>query len=362
MYEKIDVQTVLIEITNACNLYCTHCYNSTERKIRDNEFMTLENIKYIIKKCNEYSLDKLYFSGGEPFTHPDILKIIDLCGEYPQTHFTITTNGLLLNEEYIKAMEQHENLAVQLSVDGLTKETYESMRGENTFDRFNDALNLLLNSKIKPLTARTCITRLNYKEVPYIFEYLYQKKIAPSFLFVNKMGNAEKNWEKVSLSMAQMTSMLNTINRLNNHYDYYATPPEPVGACTFTEKAEMHALLIKYTGDVAPCQFFYSHNIGNVFKQEIRDILNYNNLREYYELATKRKEQLENSESCKKCQIQSICKYGCIGMAEMMGDIMGVDGACYHRMITAACYSNGVLTPLKKEIKEDAEGRWKKEE
>ena len=63
MYETISVKTVLIEITNMCNMKCTHCYNSFDRESHpDPCYMTLENVKYIIEKCLLYKLNKLYIS------------------------------------------------------------------------------------------------------------------------------------------------------------------------------------------------------------------------------------------------------------------------------------------------------------
>lgn len=64
MYETISVKTVLIEITNVCNMRCTHCYNSFDRELHQNCYMSLENVKHIIEKCILYKLNKLYISGG----------------------------------------------------------------------------------------------------------------------------------------------------------------------------------------------------------------------------------------------------------------------------------------------------------
>ena len=84
----------------------------------------------------------------------------------------------------------------------------------------------------------------------------------PSFLFAHQMGNAAENWDILSLSMANKLKILNDINKLNKEYNLTISPPEAVGSCNFTENAEVKALLVKYTGDVAPCQFFYEDNIG----------------------------------------------------------------------------------------------------
>ena len=342
MYEKIDVKTVLIEITNRCNLRCVHCFNYFERDDYSTLYMSLDNIKYIIEKCKLYSLNKIFLSGGEPLLHPDIIKVIELCGEYPDIFFTITTNGLLLTQQLIIEIEKYTNVCVQLSVDGLEKSSYEAQRGKGTYDLFMKSLQMLISSKIKYITARTCVTKLNFREVGKIYRYLLDNNIMPSFLFANQMGNAEKNWDILHLTMANKITVLNEINKLNKEYKQTVSPPEAVATCNFTENAEVKSLLIKFNGNVAPCQFFYEKNIGNIFDNDISEILNYHNMEEYYVLANERKARLARDNSnCKKCKIQSICGYGCLGLANIMGGEL--DGECEYRLIMCAMYSNGMI-------------------
>lgn len=344
MYEKISVSSVLIEVTNVCNMRCTHCYNSFDRETYQKFcYMSLEKIKCIIEKCISYELNKLYISGGEPLCHPNITKIIELCGNYPDIYFTITTNGLLLTENIIKQIEKYDNICVQISVDGLSKDVYEAQRGAGTFEKFKHVLELLISSKIKYLTARTCVTKLNYREISQIYEYLLNHNIMPSFLFVNQMGNAAKNWDILSLSMSNQLKVLNDINVLNKKYSQTITPPEPVSTCNFTENVEVKSMLIKYDGNVAPCQYFYSDNIGNIFEKDISEILNYQNLISYYELAKHRKEILDLCSTCSNCKIKKICSYGCIGLAKICGDPLGLDGQCSYRIHVVSMYSSGII-------------------
>lgn len=165
----------------------------------------------------------------------------------------------------------------------------------------------------------------------------------PSFLFVNQMGNAAKNWNLLSLSMANQLKVLNDINVLNEKHSQTITPPEPVSTCNFTENVEVKSMLIKYDGNVAPCQYFYSENIGNIFEKDVSEILNYENLRSYYELAKYRKALLESNNICSNCKIKRICSYGCVGLAKICGDPLGMDGQCSYRKYVVSMYSNGII-------------------
>lgn len=59
----------IIEITGTCNLLCRHCY----RKYGDHSNITVEDV---IKHVKETDSEHILISGGEPFLHPDIKKIL----------------------------------------------------------------------------------------------------------------------------------------------------------------------------------------------------------------------------------------------------------------------------------------------
>lgn len=344
MYENATTKMVLLEITNRCNLKCKHCFNSTYRE-QENEivFMPIEKIKYTIEKCLSYGLSTFFISGGEPFLHPDIISIIELCGQYPEVFFTLTTNGLLLDEKIINAIEKNENIGIQMSLDSLDQTVYEEQRGFGTYLDFRNALNLLVKSKIRIRLARTCVTAININEVPDIYDYCVNNNITPSFLFVDKMGNACKNWQNLSLALSQKLKVINIIIEKNKQYNRSVTVPEPVSSCNFTAKVDVKALMVKYTGDIAPCQYYYQDSIGNIFNNTIEEILNYDNLKRYYEEAEKRKNILMNSAQCKDCTIHAICSYGCMGLAMLNGNEAGYDGLCEYRTVLSAMYSAGLI-------------------
>lgn len=344
MYEAVATKTVLLEITNACNLECVHCFNSFDRHTKEKPiFMSIENVETVVKKCFEYGLLKLYISGGEPLLHPKISDIIAICGKYPNVLFTITTNGLLINKALIDEMEKYSNICLQLSIDGATESVYEKQRGAGTYHRFRDALELIIKSKIRYKTARTCVTAINIDEVAEIFRFCASNDIIPSFLFADRLGNAAKNWSCLSLNLSQKLRVLNTIIELNKEFAADVSTPDPVSSCNYTDKFEVKAFLVKYTGDVAPCQYYYCDSIGNVFRDSIEEILNYDNLKRYYEVAEKRKQNLSLSPKCQKCEIHGICSYGCMGLAALNGDEMGYDGLCSYRILTCAMYCSKLI-------------------
>ena len=94
---------------------------------------------------------------------------------------------------------------------------------------------------------------------------------------------------------------------------------------------------------VAPCQYFYDDSIGNIFEDEIPDIFNSPWIKEHCKIAQHRKQILEKSPKCISCKIKDGCNFGCIGIANDLGNIMSYDGLCDLRIITTLCYSNRII-------------------
>ena len=88
MYKK-----VYIEITNTCNLSCDFCIKNK----RNNKFMSINEFEIILKKLKGLT-NYLYFHIlGEPLLHPKINELIDLATSYGYK-INITTNGYLIDK------------------------------------------------------------------------------------------------------------------------------------------------------------------------------------------------------------------------------------------------------------------------
>lgn len=88
---KKRFKKIYLEITNACNLSCPFCIKN-QRPIK---YLTKENLKIILPKLSPYT-DYLYFHLlGEPLIHPQINELINIASE--QFNVQITTNGYLIN-------------------------------------------------------------------------------------------------------------------------------------------------------------------------------------------------------------------------------------------------------------------------
>lgn len=84
---------IYIEITNICNLSCDFCPTT----VRKPEFMSIALFHKILKQIKAHT-DYIYLHvKGEPLLHPELDKLLDLCGE-EGFKVNLTTNGTMINK------------------------------------------------------------------------------------------------------------------------------------------------------------------------------------------------------------------------------------------------------------------------
>ncbi|MBE6853305.1 MAG: radical SAM protein [Ruminococcus sp.] len=104
----------VISITNKCNLSCRYCYEKKLNTTLGNiDEKTSEDIIKFISSRNDAKY--IYLFGGEPLLYKDLIK--KFVTSLRAHMFIVTTNGMLLDEEFIK-WSMENNVRINLSHDG----------------------------------------------------------------------------------------------------------------------------------------------------------------------------------------------------------------------------------------------------
>ncbi|HLP01095.1 MAG TPA: radical SAM protein [Opitutaceae bacterium] len=142
-----------LHLTTACNLRCDYCYSPP----RTAPAMSLETGRHALElgaRLNSGSCGIVFF-GGEPLLcKPLIRDLVTAAREMERRragafHFKITTNGLLLDEEFLE-FSLRENVLVAMSFDG-ARAAHDRHRclpdGGPTYDALLAKLRLLLRAR-----------------------------------------------------------------------------------------------------------------------------------------------------------------------------------------------------------------------
>jgi len=155
-------------ITRRCNLRCLHCGSSPEQFLRED--MSTKELLTVIDELVRCKVFHISISGGEPLIHPDFFEIVDAIMQRPM-RWQLDTNATLVTEkaaERLKKLPRHPFISV--SLDGMTAETHDRIRGPGSFTRMKRGIGALRAAglQVRPFMV---LSRLNYGEIPQIFEF-----------------------------------------------------------------------------------------------------------------------------------------------------------------------------------------------
>ena len=163
----------LIEVTPRCDLGCPICYANAG----SGEPLSLKKIEQMmdfLQDSESGNAEILQISGGEPTTHPDIIKIIELAKSKKFKYVMLNTNGLRISkyEAFVKELSKFKGgFEIYLQFDGLDNKTYYHLRGKNLFEAKKEAINNLTKYAIPITLVATIEKGINDNEIGNIIDF-----------------------------------------------------------------------------------------------------------------------------------------------------------------------------------------------
>ena len=144
------IKALCLHVAHVCNLNCSYCFASQGKYHGERAVMSAEvgkrAIDFLIENSAGHRNLDIDFFGGEPLMNWDVVKVLVAYGrEQEKLHgknirFTLTTNGVLLNEEVTEFCNKEMHNVV-LSLDG-RPEVHNRFRkdyaGNGSYDRIID--------------------------------------------------------------------------------------------------------------------------------------------------------------------------------------------------------------------------------
>jgi uncharacterized Fe-S cluster-containing radical SAM superfamily protein len=119
-----------------CNIACTHCFNNSGPNVQTFGFINLATVRQELEIAVRAGVKEIFFTGGEPFLHPQLLEALQLSLERAPT--TLLTNGMLINHRIAGRLAEIEraarySLEIRVSLDGYNDEMNDALRGKGVF-------------------------------------------------------------------------------------------------------------------------------------------------------------------------------------------------------------------------------------
>jgi uncharacterized protein len=330
--ESFPLQTIVLNVTNQCNLSCQYCYEFGEDKVATPEgkpkFMAWETAKssvdYLFAESQGRKSVHITFFGGETLMNFPLLKqVVAYARARAQElkvniDFSLTTNATLLSPSIIEYLAENA-IGVTVSMDG-PKEMQDKFRvfsnGRGSYDIIKPKVqNLLAKHRTRPIAARVTMTS-GAMDVKKIYQHLkhelgfYEVGFAPVTTSPDRL---------YSINEPGMDSVLEQFSALADEYLEFALRGEHHGFSNVSDTlSELHQGVNKSlpcgaglgmvgvgpSGDIAPCHRFVDsdqHVLGNVTtgidKEKQSDFLTRGNIDTKYD--------------CHECWARPLCAGGC---------------------------------------------------
>lgn len=191
--ENFPLTTMVLNVTNQCNLSCTYCYEYGEDKIVDTEngrqpkFMSeqtaRESVDFMLREAGDNPIAHLTFFGGETLLNLRVLKSTIAYAQKraaeagKQVDFSLTTNATLLQPDVIEFLADNR-VGVTISIDG-PKDVQDQFRvfsnGAGSYDLVIPKIReLLRRHRSRPVGARVTLTT-NQVDIRKIFRHLTEE-------------------------------------------------------------------------------------------------------------------------------------------------------------------------------------------
>ena len=326
------LQTLVMNLTNQCNLSCQYCYEFGEDKVATPEgkpkFMDLETAKasvdFLLSSSSGRRAVHITFFGGETLMNFPVLKsAMSYARERAaetgkQVDFSLTTNATLLRPEIIEFLAENR-VGVTISIDG-PKEMQDQFRvfsnGKGSYDIVAPKIKeLLKRHRSRPIGARVTLTSQTL-DIRKIYQHLteevgfWEVGFAPVTTSPNrKYAIAETGFDAMLEQFRSLAADFLEAALANRHHGFSNVKDTLEEIHKGVSKAYpcgagLGLMGVSTDGDVALCHRFAgsdAHKVGGV-----RDGIDRGAQQAFLE-----KHHIAHKTDCHVCWARPLCSGGC---------------------------------------------------
>ena len=205
-----DFQWKLWLYTNYdCHLRCTYCVAESSPKA-PRRALRLENVRRLVDEAQKLGFQEVFLTGGEPFVLDEIYDMLAYAA--PRLKTTVLTTGMLLKGSRLERLERvaHQNLTLQVSLDGGQPEHHDAYRGWGAWAKTVDAIQRLLahGFHVRLSTTETPANSAHLDEICALHTSL---GIPESDHFIRPLARRGFSQEGMQVSMTNLTPEI-TVN------------------------------------------------------------------------------------------------------------------------------------------------------
>jgi MoaA/NifB/PqqE/SkfB family radical SAM enzyme len=251
----------LWEICTKCDLHCQTCY----LKHFGGDVPGLEELLYITKQIIKAGIFFVSIMGGEPLLLENLEIIIRKLRE-AGVYVKIITNGQRLDIRRARSLAAAGLNQVEISFDGLCRETHDMSRGPGTF---NNALRAVKNAQVSPIPRVGIVWTLhngNIHELERLPRFMKTMSVTDCYLSLfKKTGKYGEHSPFKAVDSGKEQLIYRRLDTWKQTHPHLTVALIPFCTCGRT------SLVIGENGDIRVCSFLYK-SVGNIYRENLIDI------------------------------------------------------------------------------------------
>ncbi|CQR49591.1 MULTISPECIES: GTP 3',8-cyclase MoaA [Haloferax] len=173
-----EVTGVRISLTDRCNFDCVYCHNEGLGDTRgpmdaSDEEMSADDVVRFLEVVEEYGVEKVKFTGGEPMLRADLEEIIRRTPDSMET--SLTTNGTFLGdraEDLVAAGLDRVNV----SQDALDPEAFAQITKSGAYDKVMEGVKAAVDAGLTPVKLNMVVFTKTAGHVEEMVEYVAENE------------------------------------------------------------------------------------------------------------------------------------------------------------------------------------------
>lgn len=314
--------------TYECNLNCKHCFTKLQR--RNSPELTFQEKLQMLDQMSALGISEILVGGGEPLVKTDFLDFVDACNQ-KAISVKVFTNGLLLDESFIKALSTRKIQYLSVSIDGTSEEEYQATRGVRALETvianirtakkyctFPVAISVTVNSQnwgnargYLEIAKRANADRIKIRPTKPSGNVNVNPEIYPTpQQYLEFMKDIQRLWNREYKDLFRLDfSWGDTRIRYNPDSDALEVIHNPFPYQGYGCFAGKGSMVIRANGDVSPCGF-----LPETMQTRTGDNVREKTIKELWDTAPRftALRKIAENPKCVNCRYYDVCRGGCI--------------------------------------------------
>jgi len=225
---------VKLDMVGRCQLRCIMCHFAHPEFQENPATMGRDLLEKVAGEIFPLAHDVVLSSSAEPLLAPELPRALELCREHEVPSFHFSTNGINLTSGIIEKCIEVQMPLLTISIDGGTKETFESIRTPmkwskmmSRFDRVRE-IREKHNSKYPMVSATTVLMRRTIREMPQLVRIMGDKGVEQmNFVHMGVIGGLGVEDESLLNEPKLSNEILAECKELCDELGIHSTMPLP---------------------------------------------------------------------------------------------------------------------------------------